>query len=448
VPEQGWFFPPTLFTEVAPASTIAREEIFGPVLVAMTFRSPAEAIALANDTRYGLAASVWSQDVDTALEVARRIRAGTVWVNSTNLFDAASGFGGYQESGFGREGGREGLMAYMRPRLVEAEVAGALVDPVDVRPDGEPNEDAPETSAAPGATDAADVSDAPSLPPIDRTAKMYVGGRQVRPDGGYSRAVHGREGRLLGHVGEGNRKDLRNAVEAARKAAGWAERSGHARAQVLYYLGENLEARRADMVARLTASCGCGEQAAEAEFAAAVDACFTWAAWADKWDGAVHDTTLRGLVVAVHEPLGVVGVVCPDRAPLSALLGMAGPLMAMGNRVVLVPSEARPLVATDLYTVLETSDLPAGVLNLVTGAREALAPVLADHDDVDGLWFGADGPGDGALAADCERRSAGNLKQTWVLGPARDWRGRDAAFERSRLQRATQVKNVWLPHGV
>ena len=106
-PKGGYYLPPSLFTHVEPAYTIAQEEIFGPVLVTLTFRTPAEAIQLANNTRYGLAASIWSQDIDTAMDVARKVKAGTVWINSTNLFDAAAGFGGYRESGYGREGGRE-----------------------------------------------------------------------------------------------------------------------------------------------------------------------------------------------------------------------------------------------------------------------------------------------------------------------------------------------------
>ncbi len=461
VPQEGWFFPPTLFTDVAPASTIAREEIFGPVLVAMTFRTPDEAVALANDTRYGLAASVWSQDLDTALDVARRIRAGTVWVNCTNQFDAASGFGGYQESGFGREGGREGLWAYLQPRIPWVDVDGAteeVVEPIhaglprsvaSTNASVSPDPVSPDPASPDPASPIPATSAAGTIPPrIDRTAKMYIGGRQVRPDGGYSSPVVGAGGVVIGHVGLGNRKDVRNAVEAARGAASWGLRSGHSRAQVLYFLGENLDARRTELEARIAASCGCSAVAAIAELDAALDACFTWAAWADKWDGAVHDTPLRGFVAAIHEPLDIVGVVAPDTSPLSALLGLAGPLLATGNRVVLVPSQTNPLVATDLYQVLETSDLPAGVLNLITGARADLAPVLADHDEVDALWFAADSVGDGALAAECERRSAGNLKQTWVLGPGRDWHARDAAFERDRLRHATQVKNIWLPHGV
>src|SRR6266513_2805011 len=113
-PTEGYFYPPTLFTDVSPAATIAQVEIFGPVLVSMTFRTPKEAVELANNTPYGLAASVWSENINLALDVATKLKAGVVWVNSTNLFDAAAGFGGYRESGFGREGGREGMYEYLR----------------------------------------------------------------------------------------------------------------------------------------------------------------------------------------------------------------------------------------------------------------------------------------------------------------------------------------------
>ena len=115
-PDDGWFHPPTLFTDVAPSATIAQVEIFGPVLVAMTFRTPDEAVALANNTPFGLAASVWSENINLALDIAPKIKAGVVWINSTNLFDAAAGFGGYRESGFGREGGREGHVGVPQAR--------------------------------------------------------------------------------------------------------------------------------------------------------------------------------------------------------------------------------------------------------------------------------------------------------------------------------------------
>src|SRR6056297_2376592 len=207
MPESGCFYPPTLITGLSSADPLMQDEIFGPVLVGTTFRTPSEAVELANNTRYGLAATLWSENVNLALDMAPKLAAGVVWVNATNLFDAAAPFGGVRESGFGREGGWEGLMAYLKPEIA-AKPARAL-DPAPQ----------PDTVDAPG---------------LDRTAKMYVGGKQARPDGGYSQPVHSRRGKLLGHAGIGNRKDIRNAVEAARGASGWSKATGHLRAQILY----------------------------------------------------------------------------------------------------------------------------------------------------------------------------------------------------------------------
>ncbi|MCU0636783.1 MAG: aldehyde dehydrogenase family protein, partial [Gemmatimonadaceae bacterium] len=274
VPTEGLFYPPTLFTNVEPASTLAQVEIFGPVLVSSTFRTPAEAVALANNTPYGLAASVWSENINLALDVAPKIKAGIVWVNSTNLFDAAAGFGGYRESGFGREGGREGMWEYVKPV---------------------PRKPAPDRSAPPSGE--AIVPARALAAAIDRTPKLYIGGKQVRPDSGYSRPVKAPDGTLVGEVGDGNRKDLRNAVEAAHAAGAWTRLSGHARAQVLYYIAENLSARGEEMAERLAGGTGRTRSAARAEVEASVRRWFTYAAWADKFDGAVHDVPLRGVTL-------------------------------------------------------------------------------------------------------------------------------------------------------
>jgi aldehyde dehydrogenase (NAD+) len=251
-------------------------------------------------------------------------------------------------------------------------------------------------------------------------------------------------GRRVGEVGRGNRKDIRNAVEAAHKAAaGWSRATAHNRAQVLYYLAENLAGRAEEFAQRLAQLSG-DAAGAEAEVALGVRRTFTYAAWADKYDGAVHHTPYRNVTLAMPEPLGVVGLVCPDAWPLLGLLSTALPLVAMGNTVVAVPSGRWPLAATDLYQVLDTSDVPGGVVNIVTGTREELAPVLAAHDDVDGLWYW--GTRDGS--AEIERLAAGNMKRTWVdYGVGRDWghprRGEGEEF----LEHATQVKNIWVPYG-
>ncbi|HEX7242319.1 MAG TPA: aldehyde dehydrogenase family protein, partial [Longimicrobiaceae bacterium] len=291
-PKEGCFFPPTLFTDVAPSSTVAQVEIFGPVVVLMTFRTPGEAVELANNTRYGLAASVWTENVNLALDVAPKLKAGTVWINCTNQFDAASGFGGYRESGFGREGGREGLWEYVKPKW-EKEEKGRGQGTGD-RGQKATAAAGPEREAAPRAG---------GLPPIDRTAKLYVGGKQARPDSGYSLAVRGADGRHLGEVGRGNRKDVRNAVEAAHKAAKWARQTAHNRAQVLFYVAENLAARGEEFARRLAQGSG-DEAAAAREVDASIRRLYTWAAWADKYDGQVHQTPFRNVTLAMNEPLG------------------------------------------------------------------------------------------------------------------------------------------------
>jgi aldehyde dehydrogenase (NAD+) len=419
LPARGCFYPPTLVTGVEPASILAREEIFGPVLVAMTFRTPDEAVALANNTRYGLAASVWSENVNRAFETAARLKAGVVWINSTNMFDAAAGFGGYRESGFGREGGREGLAEYR------------IADEAKGKP---PAARSVALSALPGTVPGDHAG------PLDRTAKLYIGGKQARPDSGYSYAVLDPKGREIGLAGLGNRKDIRNAVEAAAKAQSWGAATAHNRAQVLYYVAENLSARAGEFAGRLRAMTGASARAADAEVQAAIERAFFYAGFADKFDGAVHATRSRFVTLAMNEPWGVMGIVCPDDAPLIAFVSLVMPAIAMGNAVVVAPSSTHPFSATDFYSILDTSDVLAGVVNIVTGDSNALAATLAEHDNVDALWY----VGDPAGAAKVEALSAGNLKATWAVSTAVDWA---KAEGRDFLRHATQVKNIWTPYG-
>jgi aldehyde dehydrogenase (NAD+) len=423
MPSRGLFFPPTLLSNVHPTSTVAQQEIFGPVLAAMTFRTPREAVELANNTVYGLAASVWSESINVSLHVAAQLKAGVVWVNSTNLFDAASGFGGYKESGYGREGGREGLFEYLEPewfkRAPRSETKPIAMD--------QPPEQ--EIDAA-----------APSI--IDRTVKLYIGGKQARPDSGYSIEVRAADGQLLGEAPLGNRKDIRNAVEAARKADGWARATAHNRAQVLYYIGENLSQRAEEIAGRLAAVVGKAQ--ADAEVRQGIERVFSYAAWADKYDGAVHNPPFRSISLAMNEPVGTVGVVCPASVPLLGLLSLAMPAIAMGNTVIAVPSETYPLIIGDLYQVFETSDLPGGVVNMVSGRSAELLKVLAEHDDVDAIWSFA-GEVSSAVA---KSLSVGNLKQVFSdEGRAIDWFSIEQGEGRWFLHHATQVKNIWVPYG-
>ncbi|MBZ9881864.1 aldehyde dehydrogenase family protein [Mesorhizobium sp. CA10] len=419
LPTTGYYHLPTLATSVSPANILAQEEVFGPVLATMSFRNTEEAIELANNTRYGLAASVWSENINLALHVAPQLKAGVVWVNGTNMFDAACGFGGYRESGFGREGGREGMFEYLAAKLP----VGSVIKP-----------------AMAGTAQSVEQADGTA---IDRTAKLFIGGKQVRPDGNYSLAVATAKGKLAGEVGLGNRKDIRDAVAAARACKAWPEASAYNRSQVLYYFAENLSGRADEFAARLVQLTGVTAKAAREEVEQSIERLFFYAGLTDKFEGRVHQPPARVVTLALHEPVGVVGIVAPDNQPLLNFISLVAPALAMGNTVVAVPSERHPLLATDLYQVIEYSDLPAGAINIVTGRSAELAGVLAKHDDVDGLWVFADAD----ICAKAEADSIGNLKRVWTgNGRTLDWASGEAAGE-PFLRRAIEVKNVWVPYG-
>jgi len=417
-PSEGSFYPPTFISEVDPACRLMQEEIFGPVLVGTTFRTPSEAVALANNTRYGLAASIWTENINLALDLAPKIVCGVAWINTTNQFDAAAGFGGRRESGFGREGGWEGLYAYARPTYQSTEALEAIAPPQ-------------------GSSEPVEGS-------IDRTPKLFIAGRQVRPDSGYSTPVYSSTGQQLGLVGQGNRKDIRNAVEAAHAARSWAKSTAHLRAQILYYIAENLSVRREEFAQRITEMTGAAMESAKAEVDLSIDRLFMYAAWADKYDGAAHGVPIRGVALAMHEPVGIIGMLCSDQAPLLGMVSVLAPAIAMGNTCVIVPSQAYPLMATDFYQVLETSDLPAGVVNIVTAAHSDVVETMAGHMEVDALWyFGADGH-----SSSIERESVTNLKRTWVNhGLGRDWQDAKQGAGKEFLRQATEVKNIWIPYG-
>ena len=404
---EGCFYPPTLITGLHSASTLMQDEIFGPVLAATTFRTPSEAIEIANNTRYGLAASVWSENINLALDIAPKLAAGIVWVNGTNMMDAAAGFGGVRESGFGREGGWEGLAAYTKPKTTL-----------------KPLKPIARFSGAGGVEDS-----------LDRTSKLYIGGKQSRPDGGYSQPVYGPKGALLGHTSLANRKDLRNAVEAMNTAKSWSKTTGHLRAQILYYIAENLSARSDEFAARLKSMT---DKDGKAEVKASISALFTAAAWADKYDGQVHNVPIRGVALAMKEPVGNLAVFCQDQSPLLGTVAPMAAAIAMGNRITLMANEPFPLAAADLYQVLDTSDVPSGVVNILTGAHSDLASHAGAHADIDAVWSfsGAD------ISSTIENASAGNLKRTWVNN------GHDLnPTIKDMLAAATEIKNIWIPYG-
>ena len=403
VPE-GCFYPPTLITGLHAADTLMQEEIFGPVLVSTTFRTQAEAIEIANNTKYGLAATIWTENINLALDIAPKLVAGVVWVNATNLFDAAAGFGGLRESGFGREGGWEGLQAYSKPA----------------------------TAIAPPASIAAFSGQGTTGETVDRTAKLYIGGKQTRPDSGYSQAVFGAKGLLLGHAPIASRKDIRNAIQA-QAACGWGKISGHLRAQILYYIAENLTAQATGFAARLDAMTGTTTGASEVD--AAVDILFTYAAWADKFEGRAKSVPIRGVALAMREPVGRIAALCPDAAPLLGLVMPMAAALSTGNTITLCASQPFPLAATDFYHIIEASDVPAGAVNILTGSQADLAPHLGAHMDIDSVWCLS---GEGATQA-VKAKASSNIKRVWTGAAPED--------HLSWLDAGTEIKTIWIPYG-
>ena len=409
-------YPPTLITDIDSSHPLAQEEIFGPVLVSMTFRTQSEAVELANNSRYGLAASVWSENINRAMDVAPKIKAGVLWINCHNQFDASCGFGGVKESGFGREGGKEGLYEYLKPKFLS---------PIKNLRSKKVNDKNIDNS-------------------IDRTLKFYIGGKQVRPDGGHSMATYNADGSLAAIVGSGNRKDIRNTVSAAVKAASWSSQSGHGRAQILYFLAENLAIRESEWIQRLETLCGVTKKQAKAEFDESLSRIFSYAAWADKYDGAVHSAPYRGITMALPEPIGVLAQVAPESLPLLTTISLVSPAIAMGNRVILIPSESFPSVALELVQTFETSDIPPGVINIVTGDKDELSNQLVGHAEVDGVWCWADSD----TIAKVETTSALDLKRLWIHSDGdRDWLDPNQGEGLEFLRNATEVKNIWTPYG-
>ena len=408
------YYPPTLITEVDSSHPLVQEEIFGPVLVSMTFRTQSEAIELANNSRYGLAASIWSENINRAMDVAPKVKAGVIWINCHNQFDASCGFGGIKESGFGREGGKEGLFEYLKPQGLKS-----------------PNKSA--------STSISFKEEA-----VDRTLKFYIGGKQVRPDGGHSLATFNADGSKAAYVGSGNRKDIRNAISAASKASSWGSLSGHARAQIIYFIAENLSVRELEWVERLKTLCGISKKQAKAEFDESISRLFSYAAWADKYDGAVHSAPYRGVTMALPEPVGILAQIAPENSPLISTISLIAPAIAMGNCIVFVPSQKFASVALELVQTFETSDVPAGVINIVSGIKQDLAEQLAGHAEADAMWCWAESD----LVSSVESISARDLKRLWVNDDEDiDWLNPMQGECLEFLRNATEIKNIWTPYG-
>ena len=414
-PKEGLFYPPSLFTNVTPASYIAQIEIFGPVLTCLTFRTPSEAVAIANNTPYGLAASIWSENINLALDVAPKIKAGVIWINSTNLFDAACGFGGYKESGFGREGGSEGIRAYTKVNLPVAKRSKKINKKIKI-----------------------------SLPTIDRTPKLYIGGKQKRPDGGYSFPLNAVNNSFLCDIAQANRKDVRDTVEVAAKSFA-KQLSNFNRSQILFYLAENLQQREKTFVDLLIALKGSSTQNALREFNQSCERLFYYAAMADKFEGNVHNPPIRGLTLAMKEPLGVIASILSDENPLLNLVTVMGSIFSTGNTNIIVPGQKTSLISTELYQVLDTSDVTPGYVNILTAKQNDLNDVLSQHENIEGIWYFGD---DKTKKSNIIYNSTSNLKRYWCPDEKNiDWENTSEDFLNEFLYQSTQVKNIWIPYG-
>ncbi len=218
--------------------------------------------------------------------------------------------------------------------------------------------------------------------PVTKTPKCYVGGAFIRSESGRVFPLTDAAGAFFAHIPQCTRKDLRNAVEAAAKAGpGWARRTPYNRGQIVYRLAEMLEARQADMADALALG-GATKAAAAKEIAATIDRLIHYAGWADKYEqvlGNVNPVASPHFNFTVTEPMGVIGVIAPDEAPLLALVSLFAPAIASGNTVVALASSAQPYPSIVLGEMLATSDLPGGVVNLLTGFRKEIVPTFATH---------------------------------------------------------------------
>ncbi|GAA3531260.1 aldehyde dehydrogenase family protein [Nonomuraea rosea] len=276
---------------------------------------------------------------------------------------------------------------------------------------------------------------------VRKTYKLYIGGAFPRSESGRSYPVTSPKGDFLANASKASRKDVRDAVVAARKAfAGWSGATAYNRGQILYRIAEMLEGRRAQFAEEL----GVGKRAALEQVDATVDRLVWYAGWSDKI-AAVHGSAnpVAGpyFNLSSPEPAGVVGVIAPAD-PLLGLVSVVAPVIVTGNTCVVVASEPSPLASITLAEVLATSDLPGGVVNILTGQQAELAPWLAAHMDVNGLDL--TGVEDDDLALRCEQAAAENLKR--VLRPSAADLGADPGTR--RMTRFLETKTVWHPSGV
>ena len=379
------------------------------MLSVLTFRTPAEAVEKANNTPYGLSAGVWTDKGSRILWMANQLRAGVVWANTFNKFDPTSPFGGYKESGYGREGGRHGLEAYLK---------GA---------------------------DALMASHRRAARPTSSTSAAQF----PRSESGRTYVVTDAKGTLLANAAQASRKDARDAVVAARKAfGGWSGATAYNRGQVVYRIAEVLEGRRDQFVAEVRATEGV---TAARPTPPSTPRSTGWSGTpagptrSPRWSAAPTRSPGPTSTSRSPEPTGVVAVVAPQESSLLGLVSVVAPVIVTGNTCVVIASEPHPLPAITLGEVLATSDLPGGVVNVLTGSAAEIAPWLASHMDVN-----AHRP-DRRRATPSSRRRWRWPRPTTSSASSRAAAPRSTGWPTPGIDRMTdllETKTVWHPIGI
>ncbi|XP_077528481.1 aldehyde dehydrogenase family 16 member A1-like [Haemaphysalis longicornis] len=424
---------PAMFADVAPSSPVVTNNVGLPLVLVTQFRTAKESVSLVNSAVHHCEVSLWTERTAAALELAAAYKATTVFVNSQGLRDASVEFG----SPSGIVGGERGLATFIKPAEGPAPIQRSSSD-LKLEAFGTKTETL--TLGPSGISPASEGGDT-------CTYKLFYGGQQKRPLSGVSNASNSIDRRKIGYVPEAGRKDVREAVQAA--LAGfktWSSRSAHSRAQVLYYLAENLSMRSAEMAHLIRNTNNRSEYACKAEVGACIRRLFYWAAACDKDAGSVRSTTIKGTVVRLNEPLGVIGVVCSDRqCLLSNFVSAMAAALAAGNAVVVLPCPERPQAALRFCQILETSDVPAGVVNVLSaGDRPILIRALAEHHEVASVWYHGQWADHAAFL---EYAGAHSDKLSWTF-PMNDSNDQDRHWMGWQVaQHVTRPKSLWMPAG-
>ncbi|KAM9746576.1 aldehyde dehydrogenase family 16 member A1 [Menidia menidia] len=437
-PLSGAQYPPTVLCGSAPSSPCVVNPGPGPLLPLMTFRTNSEAVAMGNHSPHGFAASIWTEDLTLALETAKSLSVGFVWVNSNSVYDPCLPVSGHKDSGTCTDGGREGLYQFLRPSISCPPLPRSLSISMNYSNFGT-------EVPAPVIPDASDPSNAPP------TYLQFVAGKACKSVSGTNFPLQAPGcDTVLAFCPDGGRKDVRNAVEAAIKVQpGWAKKSQSARAQSLYSLAKGLEAKRQAIAASVTTQTGTSPDEADKEVELSIARLNIWGAYCDKVQGGSLPMPQSGSALSIPEALGVVGVVLPEKNPLLSMVTLLGAAIATGNAVIMVPSQKYPLPALTFIQVIQSSDLPAGLVNVITGSRDQLTVALATHSVIKAIWYWGSAEGCQYLQHTCT-----SPLKTLRLFRQKDEDGKDGGIDWSQShpslleelwRNAVQWKSVWIP---